>query len=66
MVRPQHAAMQHAGQRQVVDEARPREHLVGNVDPRHGIAGQRRRAAGFGDAPGVASRSSEISSASSQ
>ena len=31
--RPQHAAVQHSRQRLIVDEARPGEHLVGNVDP---------------------------------
>ena len=41
VVRPQHAAMQHAWQRLIVDEARPRKHLVGNVDPLHRVSGQR-------------------------
>ena len=41
MVRAQHAAMQHARQRLIVDEAGPGEHLVGNVDPLHRMAGQR-------------------------
>ena len=39
--RPQHAAMQHFRQSPIVDETRPREHLVGNVDPLHGVSGQR-------------------------
>jgi len=36
--RPQHAAMQHFRQGPIVDEARPREYLVGNVDPLHGMS----------------------------
>ena len=38
--RPQHAPVQQAGQRQVVDEARPAEHLVGNVEALGRRAGQ--------------------------
>ena len=41
VVRPQHAAVQHARQRLIVDEARPGEHLVGNIDPLHRMSGQR-------------------------
>ena len=41
VLRPQHAAVQHFRQCPIVDEARLREHLVGNVDPLHGGPGQR-------------------------
>ena len=39
--RPQHAAMQHSRQHGIVDEALPRKHLVGNVEPPHRVACQR-------------------------
>ena len=35
VVRPQHAAMQHSLQRLIVDEPRPAQDLVRNVDPLH-------------------------------
>ena len=39
--RPEHAAVQHVRQRLIVDEARPGEHLVRNVDPRNRTSRQR-------------------------
>jgi hypothetical protein len=33
VLRPQHAAMQHSRQRLIVDESRPAQNLVRNVDP---------------------------------
>ena len=41
VLRPQHAAVQHFRQCPIVDEARLREHLVGDVDPLHRVSGQR-------------------------
>lgn len=40
---PQHTAMQHVRQRRVVNEARPREHLIGNVDPLNRLPGNAAR-----------------------
>ena len=40
-LRSQHAAMQHAGQRLVVNETGMGENLVGNIQPLNGISGQR-------------------------
>ncbi len=40
-VRAQHAAMQLAGQSQVMNEARAAENLVRNIEPLHGMAGNR-------------------------
>ena len=38
--RPQHAAVQQAVERAIVDEARPAEHLVGDVEARNALPGQ--------------------------
>ena len=40
VLRPQHAAVQHSPQRLIVDESRPTQNLVGNVDPLNWIPGQ--------------------------
>jgi hypothetical protein len=39
-LRSQHPAMQHPGQRRIVNETRMREHLVGNIDALNRISGQ--------------------------
>ena len=64
--RLQHAAVQHAGQRQLVDEPRPAEHLVGQIEPRRRRAGDAPRPGALAAIPGLASRARRASSASSQ
>ena len=49
----QHAAVQHAGQRQIVHEARPAEHLVGQVEPWRRRAGDAPRGRCLGGDPGA-------------